>query len=99
MDGGLVLSILSGNCLWGSPFCATGLWFGRLNSVWSVGFWFGNWGIPLGTLIWDLGLFSSFMLLSMSLFLATWLAGSFGLSRTLGFASADVGLFVCFDQL
>ena len=51
-------------------------------------------GVFLGALIWGLGLFNNFMLLSMSFFLAIWLAGNFGLNRTLGFASADIG-FLC----
>ena len=99
MGWGLALSVLSTSCLWGDPLCTAGLWFGTLPSFWSVGFWFGNWGIFLGTVIWDLGLFSNFILLSISFFFAIWLAGSFGLIRTLGFASADEGPLCLLDQL
>ena len=53
-------------------------------------------GVFLGALIGGLGLFNNSMLLSMSFFLAIWLAGNFGLNRTLGFASADVGLLCLF---
>ena len=42
--GGLILSVLFTNCLWGGSLCAIGSWFGILVSFWSIGLWFGNWG-------------------------------------------------------
>ena len=92
---------------WGVSIICVAIWLslrwlflGYWPLIWQTGSFLesGKWGVLLGTFIWDLGLFSNFMLLSISLFLAIWLSGNFGLSRTLGFASADVGP-LCFDQL